>query len=363
MFRSILKYVPKKKILNSFILYSASPAPKVYSSKIQKRDKKRTKKKQQQPTETMARLWINCSDKREITNKYKLVSYNILAQDLLVEHLHLYIQIEQAYLRWEHRSQKLGKELLHINPDIICLQEMQCNHVKNFVAQIGGQRCLEYVFKKKTGTRTDGCAIIYDKSKFKLVQHLGLEYYNSGHNLLNRENIALIAKFDLKEEPGKSLIVATTHLLYNPKREDVRIAQVNVLLKALKQYSMKYENSPIILTGDFNFERHMKPFEIISTAAQHPPLKNSACGDSNEKKGLELIPLDFNLGSECASTFQNKWITVDHIFYSKQTKGNHLEILEICRLPTIKDCQMFGQIPNRFLGSDHYSLAFTFSVQ
>lgn len=84
---------------------------------------------------------------------------------------------------------------------------------------------------------------------------------------LNRTNVAIIAKFasnNLKD--SKEFIVATTHLLYNPRRDDVRIAQIQVLLAELDRlavHSKSMESLPIIVTGDFNSEQFTPPYRLV----------------------------------------------------------------------------------------------------
>lgn len=91
-----------------------------------------------------------------------------------------------------------------------------------------------------------------------------------GIELLDRENVAIIAKLCLKSEPSVQFLVATTHLLYNPRREDVRLAQVQVLLAELDRHAQVYHSNgtktymPIILTGDFNLRPYSAPFCLLT---------------------------------------------------------------------------------------------------
>lgn len=63
-------------------------------------------------------------------------------------------------------------------------------------------------------------------------------------------------------------------------------------------------------------------------------------------------------GRNEATTFQNRWITVDFIFYSK------IEPIETYCLPCVEDCiSHFPTIPNSIVGSDHFCLGSTFKLQ
>lgn len=84
--------------------------------------------------------------------------------------------------------------------------------------------------------------------------------------------MAIIAKFALKESPSTQFIVATTHLLYNPRRDDIRLAQTQILLAELdrmayRQINLRYRDRdpiPIIVTGDFNLQHFSESFRLIN---------------------------------------------------------------------------------------------------
>lgn len=95
------------------------------------------------------------------------------------------------------------------------------------------------LFKQRTGVRTDGCAVYYKSSLFNLLEYTTVEFNQSNIPVLNRDNVAIIAKFSSKQNPQNEFIVATTHLLYNPRREDVRLAQTQVLLSEIDRISFK----------------------------------------------------------------------------------------------------------------------------
>lgn len=57
-----------------------------------------------------------------------------------------------------------------------------------------------------------------------------------------------------------------------------------------------------------------------------------------------------------ATTYQNKWLTVDYIFFTD------FEPLEIFCLPTAEKCNDLPSIPNFAVGSDHLCLGASFKV-
>lgn len=91
-----------------------------------------------------------------------------------------------------------------------------------------------------------------------------------GVELLNRENVAIIAKLCLKSDPSIQFLVATTHLLYNPRREDIRLAQIQILLAELDRHAQIIDSKgqktymPVILTGDFNLKPYSAPYTFLT---------------------------------------------------------------------------------------------------
>lgn len=106
-----------------------------------------------------------------------LMSYNILAQDLLEAHSNLYQECDAASLKWNHRLRCLKCEIESIKPDILCLQEVQESHLDDIAYALHELRFDEPLYKKRTGGQTDGCAIFFNKNLFQLIDHHFVEYY------------------------------------------------------------------------------------------------------------------------------------------------------------------------------------------
>lgn len=99
-------------------------------------------------------------------------------------------------------------------------------------------------------------------------------------------------------------MVSTTHLLFNPKRHDIRLAQVQVLLAELDRISRDDKNQnrivPIILTGDFNVQQNSEVFQLIVGESVKPSslLKkmNFRIGSSNTNN---LLPREMGISDDC----------------------------------------------------------------
>lgn len=82
---------------------------------------------------------------------------------------------------------------------------------------------------------------------------------------------------------------------------------------------------------------------------------------------LSLSSVYPNAGT--ATTFHDRWITVDYIFYSQRYVSSTnryvegpLRLLARYRLPSIEECCKMNRIPDDRRGSDHISLAAKFLV-
>lgn len=359
-------------IYNRFLLRILDKYLKNYASSVSfvklHRDASNSNKIKR-PIRTMHRKWEPALSKivelKDNSGKnlkqFRLLSYNILAQDLLVDNLFLYCDVDTRFLHWNYRLEQIIQEVSKLQPDILCLQEVQHNHINELLRQL---RCrgleghkLEYVFKKRTGNRCDGCAIIYDRNKFKLIKEQSVEYFTKDDAILNRENVAIMAKFEIRDDPSCTFIATNTHLLYNPRRVDVRMSQINKLLSALAKFSEGHRSNnkrcPFIIVGDFNCPPGSVEYNALtSTRAQ---TFNASDGDIN----LENI----SFGHDTASTFQGKWVTVDYILRSRWEQNNkNLEVNSVYKLPTVDECNSYGKLPNKCSGSDHLSLAIQFSI-
>lgn len=240
--------------------------------------------------------------------QFTLMSYNMLAQDLLEMHEDLYDQHDQVTLSWPHRYDRLLAEINLVRPDILCLQEMQDNHKDQFSSGLANFR-YEMIFKKRTGEKTDGCAIYYRRDMFELVDYHDVEYYQPSVKRLDRENVAIIAKFRVKSNPSQCLVVATTHLLYNPRRQDIRLAQVQVLLAELDRLAFlsRMENgtpryAPTILCGDFNLQPYTAPYVLLTTGfLQYENLSTNTLEPipGGSSFGKVLLPKKLGITDDC----------------------------------------------------------------
>ncbi|KAL7306298.1 hypothetical protein TKK_0001727 [Trichogramma kaykai] len=391
---------------------------------------------------------------------FKILSFNILAQDLLETHRYLYKYHDPRTLPWTVRKPLLIQEILDSEAHIVCLQEMQEEHLQEFLIPFK-ENGFTHLYKKRTNDKKDGLLLMYKQDLFNLLDYSKVELYQKNIELLSRDNVGLIAKFSLKESPDTKFVIATTHLLYNPRRNDVRLGQVQLLFAEIERIAFVQnlpsgpQYLPMLLSGDFNLEPFTGVYKFITEGSIEFAGKNRNLEECNEmcqsnwSLTNSLIPPYLYVTDECqhfkvvsqrlsgkgsgrvmlkntenprnaysndtplgvqeqslvnlnsttyqkieianghyatfssgllthpfqlksvynhknqsknnglneATTFQDRWITVDYIFYSD------LVPLEKYTLPTVNQCLKYlPTIPNRIVGSDHLSLGATFKL-
>ncbi|CAB1436239.1 unnamed protein product [Pleuronectes platessa] len=207
---------------------------------------------------------------------FTVMSYNILAQDLLEAHEELYVHCPLEVLDWSYRCSLVLEEIMKWAPDILCLQEVQENHYHEQLHPSLCEMGYTCVYKRRTGTKTDGCAICYRSSCFSEVSVTSLEFYRPDTELLNRHNVGIVLLLRLLVTHGSETkakgplhCVANTHLLFNPKRGDLKLAQLAIVLaeidRVVKSCKAKGEQCNVVLCGDFNSVPQMPLYQLITT--------------------------------------------------------------------------------------------------
>ncbi|KAK7293642.1 hypothetical protein RJT34_16514 [Clitoria ternatea] len=201
------------------------------------------------------------------TERFKVLSYNILADYLALGHRHkLYFHIPQHMLDWQWRKRRLIFELGLWSADIMCLQE-----VDRFQELAEELKLKGYsgIWKMRTGNAVDGCAIFWQTSRFKLLYEESIEYNKLGL----RDNVAQVCVLEFINQNGspqssltgnRKVVVCNIHVLYNPNRGEIKLGQVRVLLDKAKAVSKFWDGAPVVICGDFNCTPKSPLYNFIS---------------------------------------------------------------------------------------------------
>ena len=134
------------------------------------------------------------------------------------------------------------------------------------------------MYKRRTGTKTDGCATCYRGDRFSEVSATLLEFFRPESELLDRDNVGIALLLQPVLPSGQSevrikapscICVANTHLLFNPRRGDVKLAQLAIMLAEIhalvKACESRGQRCSAILCGDFNAVPHMPLYQLITS--------------------------------------------------------------------------------------------------
>ena len=166
-------------------------------------------------------------------------------------------KVPEGCLKWTFRSHRILEQILYVNADVICLEEV--DHFNDFFKPIFDNLGYDgFFFPKKDSpclrcdgnNGPDGVAIFYRRSKFSLleVQNNYLE------NLEKRQsNQPIMACLLNSKKEGKNICVAVTHFKAKKGFENLRAIQAKSCLKFVDQFRKKVDyESAVIICGDFN---------------------------------------------------------------------------------------------------------------
>ncbi|XP_014667413.1 PREDICTED: protein angel homolog 2-like [Priapulus caudatus] len=246
-----------------------------------------------------------------------IMSYNVLAQQLLIGNSFLYDHCHPNVLKWSFRCRNLLSEITDANPDVLCMQEVQEDHFQEFwepqLASLG----YAAVYKKRTdNSMYDGCATFVKRDKFVIERARVVEFFRAGVVPLSKHNVAVIVALRARADPcmtsdpgvtpggGARLFVANTHLLFSPTRGDVKLAQLNLLLAEVDRVACSgYDDAgaetydPVVVTGDFNSLPHSDVYKLTTRGLlQYAGLN---CGTISGQENARARLLDAQLLPDC----------------------------------------------------------------
>ncbi|KAG8367961.1 hypothetical protein BUALT_Bualt16G0127100 [Buddleja alternifolia] len=225
---------------------------------------------------------------------FTVLSYNILCDTYATSDLYSYCP--SWALSWTYRRQNLLREIVGYRADIICLQEVQVEHFEEFFAPELDKHGYQALFKRKTAqvSKTiDGCATFFRRDRFSHVKKYEVEFNKAAQSLtealvpsaqkknaldrLVKDNVALIAVLEAKfsnqgsDYHGKRQLVcvANTHVNVHQDMKDIKLWQVNTLLKGLEKIATTAE-IPMLMCGDFSSVPGSAPHSLLAMGKVDP---------------------------------------------------------------------------------------------
>ena len=271
---------------------------------------------------------------------FSLMQWNTLSYHLSDKKAFPYAQDEN--LKWENRLPLIKKYLEENKADIICLEEIG-NFEQGFKSDIIDKLTIKYdiAFGQRSSTTLGinlGCLIGVNKELFTLEKYesIALEEQEGkpgGQNMV----WALI----LDKKSGNKFIVFVVHLKAKEAFENIRIGQVEHLIKFIeKNFLGKY---PIFILGDFNAE---PSYTCINNLLNNEKL--------NVKSLFDLKKLDYTTIKLRDKMYKR---IIDYILFVSKNKNNSDNELSIKYAERAKPYidESIG-LPNDKFPSDHLFL-------
>ncbi|KAG8375485.1 hypothetical protein BUALT_Bualt10G0104700 [Buddleja alternifolia] len=214
--------------------------------------------------------------------RFTVLSYNILADYLANDHREqLYFHVPRYMMDWNRRKRSICFELGLWSADILCFQEV--DRFQDIEVELK-PRGYNGIWKMRTGDAADGCSIFWRVSRFKLLHEESIEYNKLGlrdnvaqicvfESLIKQNNSNGVSNLSTRQEAffplvfccdkgfvetlfnvanSNRVVVCNIHVLFNPKRGDVKLGQMRVLLDRAHAVSKLWDDAPIVICGDFN---------------------------------------------------------------------------------------------------------------
>jgi mRNA deadenylase 3'-5' endonuclease subunit Ccr4 len=329
-----------------------------------------------QPTKAndapLSRKWMS-KTQTEVTETFSVTSYNLLAPSLIEAHPELYRGISKSDINWTARLARICERLKQNNSEIICLQEIEerdCEELENRLRAHGMAYNVSYCKRTDTGLY-DGCALLVsDRFEILSTQKVAFNKVSADY----RFNVCITALLKCAKTQ-KQVLVATTHLLWNPRRGDIKVCQLNVIFGVIQGLLKDCPQTPIILAGDFNLlpssliyrylvEGFIQPHLASGTESLWSGQIDTPRGLSLEDKGAKKINHPFKLksayhphthpnGRPFVSTHHDAAETlVDYILFGAMNGSPECLACTRVLCPPTQTTKM----PNRYDPSDHHFL-------
>ncbi|CEF60192.1 LD18435p [Strongyloides ratti] len=344
-----------------------------------------------------------------------VMTYNILSYKYLFNNRFNYCPDEE--LKWEYRKAVIFEEISHYSPAIVTMQEVPKGDYETYFHPKLCENGYDGLFfpksrikktKEELTQHVDGCAIFWQKPIFSYILHFNLEFKSMVDELFKEDdersrriqsfdNVALVVVLTIKgEEPEgepdktlangvyyRPLVIATTHIHWDPEYADVKLIQSMLLMKALydkrrfisHQLRCNVEEIPIIITGDFNSRPRSSVLEYIKKKQLRKDdeglmlFKNCENLDRINSyprdpyyyhhglKDLEMVDMSKYEFTNFTPEFSD---VIDYIFYTSTT----LSVCGIIEPPSsewIKNSEVIG-FPHPHFPSDHIPIVANFYI-
>ncbi|KAG0054621.1 hypothetical protein BGZ83_010749, partial [Gryganskiella cystojenkinii] len=192
-------------------------------------------------TRLQPRQWDKKIQEPSSDLRFSIMTYNLLSRKLAQHHMDLYRNSAPEAMQWENRSSVLLRELAAFK-----------------------SRGYTGFYKRRNGDKPDGCAMFYRDSRVKAIVIEAVDYLTN--EFITQDNVGIVGIFEITEgTQSKQVCVATTHILYNPRRGMIKIAQLRMLLEKAEDLIKRSDGGiPLVLCGDLNALPHSLVYRYLA---------------------------------------------------------------------------------------------------
>ncbi|KAK9476781.1 Endonuclease/exonuclease/phosphatase [Lipomyces japonicus] len=348
------------------------------------------------------RDWLVIEEKETDENtgepigSFSVASYNILCDKYATPILYGYTP--SWALTWDYRKESIKDEIANFNADIVSLQEVDSNTYEDFLTPFLAQKDYKGYYYPKTRSKTmgeverrrvDGCALFYKTTTFKLLEQHYIEYSKLAidkgdikncpdlyNRVFTKDQIGIVCFLE-HIKTGNRLIVANSHVYWDPKHKDVKLIQSGILMEEVTRLSKQFAKIPpspdashkihykdgtqipLIIAGDFNSTPDSGVYQLFakgSVPGDHPDMQGYKYGRFTEEGLSHPFTLKSSYAAIGEPSFTN-WTpgftdTIDYIFAS----SNNLTINGVIGEPDKEYMSKVVGFPTPHFPSDHISL-------
>ena len=246
-------------------------------------------------------------------DEFRVCTWNVLAQ--VYTRSSWFPWAPSSALKWKARSGALLRDLKCLSPDVLLLQEV--DEMPTFWEQQLASSGYEFRYKQRTqvtGAKKDGCLVAWRAARLRCVAAEDIEHNDlaaahtppaggiaedlsqAGENgptgrvlpqsdpwaRLTRDSVGVLLCLE-SVASGRRLVVATTHVYWDPALEEVKDAQVSYLMQRVAAFRCGQGNPALLIGGDFNSTPGSEAHQRLLNARQEhglPQLSSAfgACG-------------------------------------------------------------------------------------
>ena len=230
----------------------------------------------------------------------RIVSWNVLGDSLLRSNPYLYTACRPDALQWRQRLPGIINIIQRLNADVIALQEVE-NFQRDFQDPLHRYCSLDGVYKQRTGGQADGVALMWRSSRLSLLHVEAVEYANAltrgvtspaEDERMRKHNVGLIGVF-LDRLAMREVVVATTHILFNPKRGIVKLRQLQHLLTRVDALRWPPPAQPAALHSPMSAALH----QLIDDTASSDTAASAATASADGRAMVVLGDLNMTPSS------------------------------------------------------------------